>query len=455
MRNIGKKNQIDMTTGSILGKQIQFIIPLFFTGMLQLLYNTIDIIVVGRFAGLTALSAVGSTGSITHLLLSVFMGLSIGTSVTTANYYGSKNHENIHKTVHTSIFIAIITGIFLALVGFLLTPTLLSLMGSPDDVREQAILYMRIIFLGMPFNLLYNFSAAILRAVGDTKRPLHYLGISGVVNVLLNLIFVILLNMDVAGVALATIISQALSVVLIINSLMKNTDDLKLTLSKIKFHKDQAIQIIKIGLPAGIQSSFFAVSNVTIQSSINSFGSVAMAGNAASGNIEGFMFTALNCIHQSVITFASQNMGANQIDRIRKNFYYGSALVFAAALVICNTIQFFRAPLIQLYTSDLEAIEIGTNRLYAMCSFYFFLGLMDVMSGLLRGIGKSLSPMLISLIGVCGFRLVWIFTIFAKLPTLPILYLSYPITWMLTWWTLLVYYFIVMHREFPKQPPST
>lgn len=417
--------------------------------MLQLLYNAIDVIIVGRFAGITALSAVGSTGSITHLLVSVFMGLSIGTSVTTATYFGSKDYENIHKTVHTSIFIALITGVFLALIGFLLSPTLLALMDSPDDVRNQATLYMRIIFLGMPFNLLYNFSAAILRAVGDTKRPLQYLGISGIVNVVLNLIFVILLNMDVAGVALATIIAQALSALLVINSLMKNEDNLKLTLSKVKFHKEQAIQIIKIGLPAGIQGSFFAISNVLIQSSINGFGSIAMAGNAASSNIEGFMFTALNCIHQSVVTFASQNRGANEIERIRKNFYYGSALVFTAAILISTLLQVFSTPLIQLYTSDPAAIEIGIERLYAMCTFYFFLGLMDVMSGFLRGIGRSLSPMIISLISVCIFRVVWIFTVFDKIPTLSILYLSYPISWMLGTITLVIYYLIAMHHDFP------
>lgn len=448
MSEIGKKNEIDMTTGSIIGKQIRFIIPLICTGMLQLLYNAVDVIVVGQFAGTTALSAVGSTGSLTNLIINVFIGLSVGINVVTAMYYGRKDHENMQKTIHTAISLAIIAGVILAIFSFFAAPSLLEWMSTPDDVIEQATTYMRIIFLGMPFNLVYNFSAAILRAVGDTKRPLRYLGLSGIVNVVLNLIFVIVFHLDVAGVALATIIAQALSVVLITRCLMKSEGALKLTWKKLFVHKKQAWQIIRIGVPSGVQSSCFSLSNVLIQSSINSFGSIAMAGNAASSSLEGFLYVTTNSVQQSAITFVGQNKGAKQYDRVRKNIFYASGLVILIALTVATFFRVFDTELIGLYTSDAEAIAIGVQRLAMYSTFYFFFGLMDVTSGMLRGMGYSMGPMIIALLGVCGFRIIWIFGVFASFPTLEVLYYSYPISWILTWSILIVYYRIVSKKEF-------
>ncbi|MFI3208326.1 MAG: MATE family efflux transporter [Eubacteriales bacterium] len=444
---MGKKNQIDMTTGSIIGKQIRFIIPLICTGMLQLLYNAVDVIVVGRFAGTTALSAVGSTGSLTNLIINVFIGLSVGINVVTAMYYGKKDDDNMQKTIHTAISLGIIGGLILAVFSFLAAPGLLRLMSTPDDVIDQAILYMRIIFIGMPFNLVYNFSAAILRAVGDTKRPLRYLGISGIVNVILNLIFVIIFHMDVAGVALATIIAQCMSMILITRCLMKSEGALQLSIKKLCIHKEQAIRIIKIGVPSGIQSSCFSLSNVLLQSSINGFGSIAMAGNAASSSLEGFLYVTTNSVQQSAITFVGQNRGAKQHDRVRKNLFYASGLVVLIALTVATFFNVFNTELIGLYTSDVDAIAIGIQRLGMYSTFYFFFGLMDVTSGMLRGMGYSMGPMVISLLGVCGFRIVWIFGVFAAFPSLQVLYYSYPISWILTWSILIIYYRIVIRKE--------
>lgn len=448
MRNSGDKNQIDMTTGSVLGKQIRFIIPLICTGVLQLLYNAVDVIVVGKFAGTTALSAVGSTGALTNLVINVFIGLSVGINVVTALYYGQKDERNMHKTIHTAILLGIVGGVFLAIVGFLAVPTLLRLMATPDDVIGQAILYMRIIFLGMPFNLVYNFSAAILRAVGDTKRPLRYLGVSGIVNVVLNLIFVIVFHLDVAGVALATIIAQAMSMVFITRCLMQNEGMIKLTLKKLHIYKEQAIQIIRIGVPSGIQSSCFSLSNVILQSSINGFGSIAMAGNAASSSLEGFLYVTANGVQQSAITFVGQNKGAKQYDRMRKNLFYASGLVTTISLTMGIFFNLFDEQLIGLYTSDVDAIAIGVQRIGMYSIFYFFFGLMDVTSGILRGMGYSMGPMIIFLLGVCGFRIIWIFGVFAMFPTLDVLYYSYPISWILTWSILMIYYKVVTKKEF-------
>lgn len=436
-----------MTTGSILKKQVMFIIPLLFTGMLQLLYNAVDIIVVGRFAGTTALSAVGSTGPLINLQINVFMGLSVGTSVITSLYFGAKDDENMHKTVHTSIAIALGAGIFLTFMGIFLSPILLEWMGTPEDVIEQSILYMRIIFIGMPFNLLYNFSAAILRAVGDTKRPLIFLGLSGIVNVVLNLIFVVVFHLGVAGVGLATIIAQGISVVLVTRCLMKGEGGLKLIWRKVRIHKEQFAKIAKIGIPAGIQGSFFSISNVIIQSSINSFGAVAMAGNAASANLEGFIYVAMNCVHQSAVTFAGQNIGAREYGRVRKNLYCSLGIVTVIGVAMCLLFMTFRTQLVGLYTTDAEAVVYGVSRLTFICSCYFVCGWMDVLTGHIRGIGHSVVPMLITLIGVCLFRVVWVFGVFATWPTLKILYVSYPVTWGLCVIALMVYYQLVVKKE--------
>ena len=440
LHKLKQSNQIDMTVGSIVKKEIQFIIPLIITATLQLLYNAVDIIVVGKFAGTTALSAVGSTSQLINLLINVFIGLSVGTSVTTALYFGAKDRENMQRTVHTSVAVAIIGGIFLTILGCLVCPTLLRWMGTPPDVIEQSILYMRIFFIGMPFNLVYNFCAAVLRAVGDTKHPMEFLAVAGVVNVVLNLVFVIIFHMGVAGVALATIIAQGVSVVLVIHCLIHNEEGLKIELSKLRIYKMQLKMIVRIGLPAGIQSSFFSISNVLIQSSINSFGAIAMAGNAASANLEGFIFTAMNCVHQSAVTFAGQNLGAKKHERVKKNLYYCFGIVTVVGVSMCIVFRIFGVPLMNLYSNDMEAIQIGLNRLFFFCTCYFLCGIMDVMTGHLRGIGYSVFPMIVSMCGVCVFRVIWVLGVFSQIHTLKILYISYPVSWVMSSVVLFLYY---------------
>ena len=445
-----KQNQIDMTTGAIVKNQILFIIPLMMTSFLQLFYNAVDIIVVGKFAGTTALSAVGSTSSLINLLVNVFMGLSVGTSVTMSLYFGAKDDTNIHRTVHTSTAIATIAGVALIFIGYFMSPTLLRWMDTPVDVIDQAVLYMRIFFLGMPFNMLYNFSAAMLRAVGDTKRPLQFLAIAGVVNVVLNLVFVVGFKMDVAGVALATIIAQAISMILVLRCLVKSQGAMKLEWKKIRVYKAQLLLMIRIGLPAGIQSSFFSVSNVLIQSSINSFGAVAMAGNAASSNLEGFMFTAMNCVHQSAVTFAGQNLGAGKYKRVRKNLYYCFGIVTVVGVLMCTGFALFGEQLLRLYSDNPEAIAIGLERLLFFCSCYFLCGVMDVMTGHLRGLGYSVVPMIVTFCGVCVLRVVWVFAVFRQFPSLGILYISYPVTWIISLIVLYIYYMTWVNKRIGK-----
>ena len=445
-----KQNQIDMTPGAIVKNQILFIIPLMMTSFLQLFYNAVDIIVVGKFAGTTALSAVGSTSSLINLLVNVFMGLSVGTSVTMSLYFGAKDDTNIHRTVHTSTAIATIAGVALIFIGYFMSPTLLRWMDTPVDVIDQAVLYMRIFFLGMPFNMLYNFSAAMLRAVGDTKRPLQFLAIAGVVNVVLNLVFVVGFKMDVAGVALATIIAQAISMILVLRCLVKSQGAMKLEWKKIRVYKAQLLLMIRIGLPAGIQSSFFSVSNVLIQSSINSFGAVAMAGNAASSNLEGFMFTAMNCVHQSAVTFAGQNLGAGKYKRVRKNLYYCFGIVTVVGVLMCTGFALFGEQLLRLYSDNPEAIAIGLERLLFFCSCYFLCGVMDVMTGHLRGLGYSVVPMIVTFCGVCVLRVVWVFAVFRQFPSLGILYISYPVTWIISLIVLYIYYMTWVNKRIGK-----
>ncbi len=433
----------------MLGKMIKFAIPLMLTGTLQLLYNAADIIVVGQFAGTESLSAVGSTGAITNLMINIFLGLSVGTSVVVSKYFGARDYDGMVESVHTSIGIAVIAGIFVAIFGFIATPSVLELMNTPEDVIDKSILYMRIYFLGMPFNMLYNFGAAILRAVGDTKRPLLFLSISGIINVLLNLLLVIVFKMDVAGVAIATITAQAISMVLVLRCLIKSDGALKLYIKKIHIYKEKLIQIAKIGLPAGIQGSLFSVSNVLIQSTINSFGAVAMAGNAAASNLEGFVYVSMNTLHQTDITFASQNFGAKKYKRVRKCLWICLALVAVIGLAVSWIVIGLSQPLISLYNSDPAVIEIGKQRLLYICSVYFICGMMDVLVGQLRGIGSSIIPMFVTLGGVCGLRVLWIYFVCPIYPSLECVYLSYPITWTITALGLLICYLITM-RKFPK-----
>lgn len=431
-RNKGGRYEIDMCNGPILKKVLQFALPLMATGILQLLYNAADIIVVGQFAGKTALAAVSSTGSLINLIVNLFMGLSVGASVVVARRYGAGDHAGVNKVLHTAVTLSIVSGVLVAIVGFSLSRTLLEMMDSPADVIDQATLYLRIYFIGIPAAMVYNYCAASLRAIGDTKRPLYYLSISGAVNVVLNLILVIVLHMGVAGVAIATAVSQVVSMVLIVICLLRTDGCIHLDPKKLRIDLPELKEVLRIGLPAGLQSSVFAISNVLIQSSINSFGSAVMAANGAAGNIEGFIYTAMNSISQATLTFTGQNMGAKRYDRIPRILGACSALVTIIGL-IAGVAAYTGGPvLLKLYTTDPEVVKIGLVRLSFVGLPYFLCGLMEVIAGMLRGCGYSITPMIVSMLGACAFRVIWIYTLFAAFPTLNMLYVSYPISWLLT-----------------------
>lgn len=446
------KYEIDMCNGPLLGKILVFAIPLMLSGILQLLFNAADIVVVGRFAGNEALAAVGSTSSLINLLVNVFMGLSVGANVLVARFYGAGQNRELKEMVHTAIMTALVSGLILVVLGCTLAGPALRLMGTPDDVIDKSILYMRIYFVGMPVMMAYNFGGAVLRAVGDTKRPLYYLLIAGVANVILNLVFVIIFHMSVAGVALATVISQAISAVLVLRCLIVTDAAYQLDLRGLKIYPDKLMKMIQIGIPAGLQGALFSISNVLIQSSVNSFGSIAMAGNTAASNIEGFVYTSMNSFHQTAISFTGQNYGAMKYKRIGKILLICQLLVIGVGLVMGNAAYLFSDKLLLLYSADEEVIQYGILRMGIICSTYCLCGMMDVMVGSLRGMGYSVMPMLVSLTGACGLRILWIATIFQRIHSLECLYWSYPISWALTFAAHLVC-FAIVYRKLLKSAP--
>lgn len=447
---VKKSYEIDMCNGPLLGKILLFSVPLMLSGILQLLFNAADIIVVGRFSGSTALAAVGSTSSLINLLINVFVGLSVGVNVLVARYYGGQRERDVQETIHTAVLTALLSGLFLITVGELAAGPMLRIMGTPEDVLDQSILYMRIYFLGMPVLMLYNFGAAILRAVGDTRRPLYFLFAAGAINVILNLFFVIGMGMGVDGVAWATVISEHISAFLVFKSLMAEEGMMKLHLKKLAIHMDKLKRIVKIGLPAGMQGAIFSVSNVLIQSSVNSFGSVAMAGNTASANIEGFVYTAMNAVYQTSLSFTSQNLGGGKYSRINKVKNICLGVVTAVGLILGWSAVAAGPHLLGIYSSDPEVLKYGMLRLELICGPYFLCGLMDCMVGSLRGLGYSVMPMIVSLTGACGFRILWVFTVFAVYRSLPVLYLSYPVSWLITAAAHMVT-FRLIRRKFPKE----
>lgn len=440
------KYEMDMCNGPIFSKVLIFAFPLVLSGILQLLFNAADIVVVGRFAGSVALAAVGSTSALINLLVNVFIGLSVGTNVMVAHCYGSKLYDELNEVIHTAILTALLSGIALVFIGFFLAEPALRLMGTPEDVINHSVLYMRLYYLGMPAMMLYNFGSAILRAVGDTKRPLYFLFGAGVINVILNLIFVICFHMGVAGVALATVASQIVSAFLVIRCLMRTEGYLKLDLKQLRIVPDKLLKIVKIGLPAGLQGALFAISNVLIQSSINSFGSIVMAGNTAAGNIEGFVYTSMNAIYQTAISFTGQNYGAMKYKRIGKLALICLGTVSVIGLVMGIGAYGLGSSLLSLYSSDPVVISYGLLRMSYVSIPYFICGLMDVMVGLMRGMGYSVLPMIVSLTGACLFRVIWISTVFDHYRTLPSLYISYPISWTLTFCVHLIC-FIKVYRK--------
>ncbi len=445
---ISSKNQINMTEGGIFIKLLQFSIPLIFSSVLQLLFNAADVIVVGRFAGDNSLAAVGSTGSLINLLVNLFTGLATGTNVVAANYFGAGKFEKLEKTVHTSIVISIISGLVLTGSGVFGSKIILHLMQTPPDVLNLANTYLKIYFSGITATMIYNFGSAILRAKGDTKRPLYILLLAGIVNLILNVFFVVNLKMDVAGVGLATVISQFLSAVLVIAILLTEKDEFHLNIKKL--YLDPAIlrNIVKIGLPAGFQGIVFSFSNVIIQSSINTFGPIMIAGNAAAINLEGFIYTSMNGFSQGSLTFCSQNYGAKKFDRIKKVVVISQISIIVIGGILSFLFLLFGKQLLGLYTTSDEVIQAGMVRCWIIFTTYFLCGMMDGMANSIRGIGHSLMPVISSLTGACLFRIIWLFTVFL-IPQFhqPVtIFISYPISWILTFVTNLIFY-----RKYIKQ----
>lgn len=440
----------NLLEGPLLPNIITYTIPIILTSLLQLLFNAADLVVVGRFCGSVSVAAVGATGSITNLILNLFIGLSVGAGVSVAHAYGERDAQAVHRTVHTAVITALVGGAVLTVVGVTFSKTFLHMMGTPENVLKLSAVYMKIYFGGIVFSMIYNFCASILRAAGDTKSPLVFLSIAGVVNVVLNLIFVTAFHMNVAGVALATTISQAVSAVLVVLALMKRDDACRLDLRMVRFHKAQLIKMIKIGLPAGIQGSLFSISNVLIQSSINSFGDIFMSGNAAASNIEGFAYVCINAFSQASVNFVGQNAGARQYDRVRKTVLICLACVFVVGLGVGLLFYTFAEQLLSIYITDsAEAISYGVIRMAFICLTYFTCGMMDSLTGALRGLGASMVPMVICILGVCVFRVAWIYTIFQvpQFHTPECLYLSYPISWVITFVFEFVAFLMVYRRK--------
>ena len=421
----------DLTSGPMLQKIILFSIPLAASSILQLLFNAADVVVVGRFAGSTALAAVGSNGSLINLLVNLFVGLSLGANVVAARCFGAKDDHGVQDTVQTSVTLGLVSGVLLAVVGFFAARGLLELMSCPEDVIDLSALYLKIYFIGMPMTMLYNFSSALLRAVGDTKRPLYCLAAAGLINVVLNLV-VIGFSMSVAGVALATIISQTVSACMVTRMLMKEEGALHLDLHHLGFHMGALKQILLIGLPAGLQSTVFSLSNVVIQSAINSFGSTVVAGNSAASNLEGFIYTGMNAFAQAAVTFTSQNVGARRYDNLDRVMRNCLLCVTVAGLFLGCGAYFGGEVLLHFYSTDEAVVAAGLSRMQIICTAYFLCGIMDTLASCLRGRGYSVIPMIVSLVGSCLLRLVWIATIFRMFRSTGTLYISYPLSWALT-----------------------
>lgn len=426
------KYEIDMCNGSILDKLVSFSIPLMLSGILQLLFNAVDIIVVGQFTGNEALAAVGSTTALINVFVNLFIGISLGASVLAARFYATGQEKEMSETVHTSITLALISGIAMGIIGVIAAKGALELMDTPNNVLNLSTLYMRIYFMGMPFFMLYNYGAAILRAVGDTKRPLLFLIISGATNVVLNLLLVIQFHLGVAGVAIATVISQCISCILVLRCLYLSDGSYQLRFNKLGMKTRYVKQIFQIGIPAGIQSTIINFSNVLLQSSVNSFGSVAMAGYTAANNILGFLYVSVNSITQACMSFTSQNYGVRKFKRMDKVLLECLGLTVIVALVLGGGSYLFGAELMHIYTKSSKVIECGVDIMLYTTVTYFLCGIMDLLPGALRGMGHSTVPMILSVIGTVGTRIVWIYVIFPCHRSLDFLFISYPVSWLLT-----------------------
>lgn len=425
------RHGVKKVVNSLFGQIFIFALPIMAMNLLQLLFNAADMIVVGRYSGSEALAAVGATGSLISLLVNLFMGLSVGAAVVMAQDYGADKPEEIRKTVHTSVMLSIIGGVLAMIAGLVLCQPLLAMMGTPSDIIHLSIRYMQIYFLGMPASMVYNFGAALLRSVGDSRRPMYFLTVSGIVNVVFNMFFVITLQMGVAGVAWATVISQYLAMILMFLALTKTPGAMRFRFRLMRIDNDKLKAIIRIGLPAGLQSMLFSISNVLIQSAVNSFGSVMVAASAASSNVERFVSTAMNAYYNAAITFTGQSMGAKKYDRIDSIAKVITILIFATWLILGGLTVFFGRALLGFFTTNPEIIELGMLRLKVMMAFYFACGTMIVYPGLSRAMGFSVLPMLCTLVGACLMRIVWLVTVFKWNPTVMTLFVAYPVSWAL------------------------
>lgn len=444
----GKK--IDMCNGPLFAGIIRHTIPIILTSILQLLFNAADLVIVGRFCGSISVAAIGATGSLTNLIVNLFIGLSVGCGVSVAQAIGARDDEATHRTIHTAIPTAIISGIILTILGVSLSETFLGWMGTPGNVIELSSVYMKIYFCGMTFNMVYNFGASVLRAAGDTKGPLIYLSAAGIINVILNVLFVTQFHLNVAGVAIATAISQGVSSVLVIIALMKRADGCRFRFSDMRIYSRQLKKMLAIGIPAGIQGSLFSISNVIIQSSINSFGDILMSGNAAAANIEGFVYVIMNSFHQSALNFTGQNVGAMNYKRVKKTLLICLGCVSVAGLITGGSVYIFGEQLLSIYITDSsEAIAYGMTRFAFICLPYFLCGLMDTTTGAIRGMGVSLSPMVITILGVCVFRIGWVYTVFQipEFHTPSCLYFSYTVSWSVTFLIELVAFFSIYKKR--------
>ena len=429
-----KKNkyEIDMCNGTIMDKLISFALPLMVSGILQLMFNAVDIIVVGRFSGSQALAAVGSTTALINVFTNLFIGVSLGANVLAARFYAAGKDKEMSETVHTAITLALVSGVVMAVVGLVFSRWALEIMGTPADVIDQSSLYMRIYFLGMPFFMVYNYGAAILRAVGDTKRPLMFLIVAGVINAVLNMFLVIAFHMGVAGVAIATVISQMISCLLVLRCLYKTDSSYQLRFSRLCMKKFYLVQIFQVGIPAGIQSTVINFSNALLQSSVNSFGSTAMAGYTAANNVLGFLYASVNAVTQACMSFTSQNYGVGKYKRMDRVLLNCGILSFIIAFVLGCGSYIFGGEILKIYTEDPEVIRCGVEILSITTVPYFLCGIMDLFPGALRGMGHSGVPMILSIIGTVGTRIVWIFWIFPEYRSLYTLFISYPASWGIT-----------------------
>ena len=448
-----KQYEMDMCSGPILRKMLMFALPLMLSSILQLLFNAADIVVVGKFAGDNSLAAVGSNTALINLLTNLFIGLSIGANVVAARHYGAKAWDDLRRTVHTAMLLSMLSGALLLVLGVIGAEQMLIWMQTPEEVLPLATVYLRIYFLGMISTMVYNFGSALLRAVGDTKRPLYFLLCAGIINVILNLLFVIGFQMDVMGVAIATVISETVSALLVLRCLVKEKGGIHLELRAMRIDRKKMLQILRIGLPAGFQGVVFALSNVVIQSSVNIFGNIVVAGNSAAANLEGFVYMAMNAFYQTTLSFVSQNYGAGEQKRINRIVLLGEACVIVTGTLLGNMVVFFGNDLLQIYSNNPEVIAAGMVRLHDISMIYALCGIMDVMVGALRGIGYSIMPMIVSIVGVCVLRLIWLATVFQipEFHKIETVYLSYPVTWILTSLVYIVFFVWIRIRSARKK----